>query len=133
MLECTLGTADHRLLISAKGNQGIFLTRGLGNPERSRPMSVRFSDGLCVTGLSRTRRSSLITQKALAESQGSGTICKGYLLHCRRDFMQFRGVLLLVLGNYDIDLSIRRNGDNDTAVGIEVHDLRVAGRSDVLS
>jgi hypothetical protein len=29
--------------------------------------------------------------------------------------MQFSGVLLLVLGKYDVDLGIRRNSDNDAA------------------
>jgi hypothetical protein len=75
----------------------------------------------------------VITQKALAGSQGLETISKGHLRRCRRDFMQFSRVLLLVLRKYDVDLRVCRNGDNDTAIGIEVHDLRVAGRSDVLS
>jgi hypothetical protein len=75
----------------------------------------------------------VITQKALAGSQGLETICKGHLRRCRRDFMQFSWVLLLVLRKYDVDLRVCRNGDNDTAIGIEVHDLRIAGRPDILS
>ena len=129
MLECTPGHADGRLLILAKGNQRIFLMRGVGNPERSRPVSVRFSDSLCATSLSRH----VITQKALAGSQGLETICMGHLRRCRRDFMEFSRVLLLMLRKYNVDLRVCGNGDNDTAIGIEVHDLRVAGRSDVLS
>jgi hypothetical protein len=129
MLECTPGHADGRLLILAKGNQRIFLMRGAGNPERSRPVSVRFSDSLCETGLSRPRHNA----KALAGSQGLETISKGHLRRCRRDFMQFSRVLLLVLRKYDVDLRVCRNGDNDTAIGIEVHDLRIAGRPDILS
>jgi hypothetical protein len=65
----------------------------------------------------------VITQKALAGSQGLETIRKGHLRRCRRDFMQFSRVLLRVLRKYDVDLRVCRNGDNDTAIGIEVHDL----------
>ena len=75
----------------------------------------------------------VITQKALAGGQGLETICKGYLRRCRRYFMQFSRILLLVFRKYDVDLRVCRNGDNDTAIGIEVHDLRIAGRPDILS
>jgi hypothetical protein len=75
----------------------------------------------------------VITQKSLAGSQGLETICMGHLRRCRRDFMEFSRVLLLMLRKYNVDLRVCGNGDNDTAIGIEVHDLRIAGRPDILS
>jgi hypothetical protein len=55
--------------------------------------------------------------------QGFETILRVPLRRRGRDLMQLRRVLLLVLGKHDVDLRIRRNGDNDAAIGIEVHDL----------
>jgi hypothetical protein len=53
-----------------RGSQGTFPMRGLGNSEGSRPMSDTFA-GIMVSSLP---QSDSLKQKALADSQGSGTI-----------------------------------------------------------
>src|SRR5579863_6954451 len=56
----------------------------------------------------------------------------GNLLNRWADLVKL-GRRSFVFGKHDVDLRVGRNGDYQTAVGIEAHHLRVSGRADILS
>jgi len=73
------------------------------------------------------------TQNALAWGQGAKRECliRGNLLDRSDYFVKF-GRALLVLGEHDVDLCIGRNGDDNTAVGVEAHDFGITSCANVL-